>query len=239
MAMEIDKPPFDNPDLRLALKYAIDREQILKVLFSGYGALGNDHPIPPTDPYFNKDLPQRKHDPDRAAFYLKRSGHRSADHIAGLRRRIRGRGRGRRAVSGERRQSRAQDRAQAASPADGFWDNVWLKAPFVESYWNGRPAATHMLSVVYGAGAPLNETHWRNDKFEKLLADAKSETDEAKRKRVHLGDAGACCMTTAERSSRSFATVIDAHRDTSAAMTPHGGSTMDNGYILEKAYLKP
>ena len=62
MAMQVDKPPYDNPDLRLALKYAIDRDQTLKTLFSGYGALGNDHPIPPSDPYFNKDLPQRKHD---------------------------------------------------------------------------------------------------------------------------------------------------------------------------------
>ena len=31
-------------------------------------------------------------------------------------------------------------------PNDGFWDNVWLKAPFMTSYWGGRPAATQMLA---------------------------------------------------------------------------------------------
>ena len=36
--------------------------------------LGNDHPIPPTDPYFNSELPQRKHDPERAAFHFKKAG---------------------------------------------------------------------------------------------------------------------------------------------------------------------
>ena len=74
LAMEMDKPPYDNPDIRLALKYATDREQILKALFSGYGTLGNDHPIPPTDPYFNSELPQRKHDPEHAAFHFKKAG---------------------------------------------------------------------------------------------------------------------------------------------------------------------
>ena len=56
------------------MKYAVDREQILKALFSGYGTLGNDHPIPKTDPYFNPELPQRQHDPDKAAFYFKKAG---------------------------------------------------------------------------------------------------------------------------------------------------------------------
>ena len=74
LAMQVDKPPYDNPDIRLALKYATDREQILKALFSGYGTQGNDHPIAPTDPYFNSELPQRKHDPERAAFHFKKAG---------------------------------------------------------------------------------------------------------------------------------------------------------------------
>src|SRR5208337_4738513 len=59
LAMMIDRDPYTNPDIRLALKYAADREQILKALFSGYGTLGNDHPIPRTDPYFNTELLQR------------------------------------------------------------------------------------------------------------------------------------------------------------------------------------
>jgi peptide/nickel transport system substrate-binding protein len=237
MAMEVDKPPFDNSDLRLALKYAVDREQILKALFSGYGALGNDHPVPPGDPYFNKELPQRKHDSDKAAFYFKRAGLADAKialqyseaAFAGA------------ADMGALMQASAGKAGirieLKKEPADGFWDNVWLKAPFVESYWAGAAAATQILSANFRAGAPLNETHWSNEKFEKLLADAKSETDEAKRKgyiwemQAMLRDDGGAVVPV-------FRDWIDAHRDIVGGHTPHSGLDMDNGYILDKAFLR-
>jgi peptide/nickel transport system substrate-binding protein len=236
MAMAMDKPPYDNPDIRLALKYATDREQILKALFGGYGALGNDHPIPPGDPYFNKDLPQRKHDPERTAFHLKKSGidptivlQTSGAAFAGA------------VDMGALVQSSASKAGLKIElkkePADGFWDNVWLKGAFVESYWDGRAAATQMLSVAYGAGAPLNETHWNNDKFERLLADAKSETDEAKRK-SYIWEMQAMLHADGGAIIAVFRDWIDAHHDNVGGHTPHGGFDMDNGYILDKAFIK-
>jgi peptide/nickel transport system substrate-binding protein len=123
------------------------------------------------------------------------------------------------------------------SPTEGFWDNIWLKEPFVGSCWRGRPAATQILSTAYAAGVPLNETHWRNDKFEKLLADAKSETEEAKRKpyiwelQALLRDDGGAIISV-------FRDWIDARRDAVGGHTPHGGFEMDNGYILDKAFFK-
>ena len=105
MAMQCDKAPYDNPDIRMALKEATDRDQILKALFSGYGTLGNDHPIPPTDPYFNSELPQRKYDPEKAAAAFKKAGPgRSENPAAGVRRRLQRRGRRGRAPPGERGQ---------------------------------------------------------------------------------------------------------------------------------------
>jgi peptide/nickel transport system substrate-binding protein len=236
MAMEIDKPPFDNPDIRLALKYATDREQILKALFSGYGTLGNDHPIPPSDPYFNKDLPQRKHDPEKAAFHLKKSGINPTIVLQASDAAFAG------AVDmGTLVQASASKAGLKVElkkePADGFWDNVWLKGAFVESYWGGRAAATDMLSVAFGANAPWNESHWKNDKFEKLLADAKGETDETKRKsyiwemQAMLHDDGGAIIPV-------FRDWIDAHHNTVGGHTPHGGFDMDNGYILDKAFIK-
>src|SRR6202021_1258193 len=73
-ARQLDKAPYDKPDLRMALKFAADREQIARALFNGYAAIGNDHPVRQTDPFFNNELPQRKHDPERAPFYFRRSG---------------------------------------------------------------------------------------------------------------------------------------------------------------------
>ena len=73
--MRCDTPPFDNIDLRLALKYAIDRDEMVDKILRGYGKLGNDHPIPEFDPFYNADLPQREYDPDKAKFHLEKSGH--------------------------------------------------------------------------------------------------------------------------------------------------------------------
>ena len=139
LAMEADKPPYDNPDIRLALKFATDREQILKALFSGYGTLGNDHPIPPTDPYFNNELPQRKHHPERAAFHFKKAG------IAHPKILLQASDAAFNAPLTKARCFRPAARQAGIKvdlkkePAYGFWDNVWLKGAFVGSYWGAAP----------------------------------------------------------------------------------------------------
>ena len=237
MAMQIDKEPYTNPDIRLALKYAVDREQILKALFSGYGTLGNDHPIPRTDPYFNTELKQRPHDPEKAAFHFKKAG--IADPKIVLQ-------------ASDAAFNGAVDmatllQADAAKagikmdvkkePADGFWDNVWLKGAFVESYWGGRAAATQMLSVAFGPNAPWNESHWKSDKFTKLLDDARAETDEAKRK-AYIWEMQAMLYEQGGALIPAFRDWLDAHNAKVGGHTPHGGFDMDNGMILDKAWLK-
>ena len=72
--MHTDKAPYDNNDVRLALKYAVDREKLVNTILNGTGSVGNDHPISPVNKFFNKDLPQRVYDPDKAKFHLKKAG---------------------------------------------------------------------------------------------------------------------------------------------------------------------
>jgi peptide/nickel transport system substrate-binding protein len=72
--MLTDREPFNNNDVRLALKYAINREQLLEKILRGYGSLGNDHPIAPTQKFHASALPQRKYDPDKARFLMKKAG---------------------------------------------------------------------------------------------------------------------------------------------------------------------
>ena len=237
LAMQVDKAPYDNPDIRMALMLAADREQMLKALFSGYGTIGNDHPIPPTDPFFNKELPQRKYDPEKAAFHLKKAGVADPKILLQV---------SDAAFNGAVDQG-ALFQASAAKagikvdlkkePADGFFDNVWLKGPFVGSYWGGRPAATQMLAVAFQAGAPWNETHWNDPKFEKLLARARAETDEAKRK-PHIWEMQAILNERGGALIPVFRDWLDGHSEKVGGHTPHGGFDMDNGWIMEKAWIK-
>ena len=72
--MHCNTAPFDNADLRMALKLAIDREEMLDKILRGYGSLGNDFPINASYPLFT-EIEQRKYDPDKAKFHFKKSGH--------------------------------------------------------------------------------------------------------------------------------------------------------------------
>ncbi len=237
LAMQIDRDPYSNPDIRLALKYAADREQVLKAMFSGYGTLGNDHPIPRSDPYFNSELPQRKHDPEKAAYHFKKAG--VADPKIVLQASDAAfNGAVDMATLFQANAAKAGIRVDVKKePADGFFDNVWLKGAFVESYWGGRPAATQMLSVAFAANAPWNETHWKNDKFSKLLDNARAETDEAKRK-SYIWEMQAMLNEEGGALIPAFRDWLDAHNAKVGGHTPHGGFDMDNGMILDKAWLK-
>lgn len=74
MPMNCRAAPFDNRDFRLALKYALDREDILNKILYGHATIGNDQPVSPIMPYYASDIPQRPYDPDRAKFHLNKSG---------------------------------------------------------------------------------------------------------------------------------------------------------------------
>jgi peptide/nickel transport system substrate-binding protein len=94
-----------------------------------------------------------------------------------------------------------------------------------------------MLALAYGAGSPLNETHWRNDRFEKLLADARSETDDVKRK-PYIWEMQAMLHEEGGALIPLFRNWIDARRDAIGGFAARGGFELANGYILEKAFLK-
>jgi peptide/nickel transport system substrate-binding protein len=182
--MMIDKPPYDNLDVRLALKYAIDREALVNSVLMGHGKIGNDQPVPNFNPYFANDLPQRTYDPEKAKFHLKKSGYDGKFVLS----------------ASDGAFTGAVDAAQIFSfgaskaginlevdrvSADGYWDNTWNKKPFVACYWDGRPTADLVLSLTYKSDSPWNDTHWNRPEFDKELIEARAELDESKRKQMY------------------------------------------------------
>ncbi len=238
MAMMDDRAPYDSLDLRQAMKYAVDREQMIKALFSGYGTLGNDNPIPKSDPYFNTDLEQLKYDPDRARFHFRKAGVadpgivlQTSDGVFGGS-----------VDMANLLQSTASkcDIAVAVKtePSDGYFTKVWLKEPFVVSYWGGRPSATQMLEIAYGRGAPWNESHWSDPRFDQLLRLAQAEIDDARRRRF-VWDMQAMLTADSGTLIPCFRDWLDAHNRRVGGHTPHSGFDMDNGRICAKAWIRP
>jgi len=235
-AMNTGMSPFDNPDLRLALKFAIDREAFVRYLFDGYGHIGNDHPIPVSDPFFNSELPQRGYDPDKVQFHLKKSGLENAEINLSV---------------SDATYSRAIDMAAAFTssaekaglkinlrkvPDNGFWDNTWMKAPFFASYWGGRSAATQMLSVAYSSKAAWNETNWRRGDFDQLLTAAKTEIDVAKR-RTYIWEMQAMLNQEGGAIVPAFQDWLEGHQARVQGHTPHSLFDFCNGRLAEKVSL--
>ncbi|MCG8473300.1 MAG: ABC transporter substrate-binding protein [Desulfobacterales bacterium] len=183
--MLTDQSPFSDNNVRMALKHAVDREQLVKAVFRGYAAVGNDHPISPANRYHATDLPQRAYDPDKAKFYLKKAGLSRLEvplHVADT------------AFMGAVdsgllfRESAAKagiDLKVVREPEDGYWSNVWLKKPFCACFWAGRAVEDMMFTTAYAAGAPWNDTRWAHPRFNELLVAARGELDKTKRQTMY------------------------------------------------------
>ncbi len=182
LIMHLDAPDTGNPDFIMAMKYLQDREKIKSSVFLDYAAIGNDQPIDPTNPYYSPELAQRAFDPDKAKFHLKKANISGARLVCSP------------APTGSVDMAVIlQNAAQGIGfnlelqrvPADGFWSNYWLKSPFTYGNVNPRPSANILLTLFFQSTAPWNESHWKDEKFDKLLVDARAQTDVTKRKAMY------------------------------------------------------
>ncbi|PHP67907.1 peptide ABC transporter substrate-binding protein [Zhengella mangrovi] len=184
-AMSCNKEPFTDVNVRRALKYAVNREELVEKILFGYGSVGNDHPIGRGQRYFNSEMTQTAYDPDKAKHYLKQAGLDSlsvslsaADAaFAGA------------VDAAVLFQNSAKpagiDLQVARKPNDGYWSDVWMKDAFSAVYWSGRPVEDAMFSTAYAAGAAWNDTFWDNKRFNELLIQARAELDEDKRRAMY------------------------------------------------------
>jgi len=180
MPMFCDTEPFKNNDVRQAMMYAIDREDILNKIFKGFGTIGNDTHIAPALPY-HADIPAKPYDPDKAKSLLKKAGYDSIDvELSAADAAFAG------CVDMATLYSAHAAKAGinvkvVREPNDGYWSNVWLVKPFVMVSWGARPTPDVMYSLAYKDDAPWNESHWQNKRFNELLLQAKAELDDKKR----------------------------------------------------------
>ena len=69
--MLMDQAPFNDINVRKALKYIINLQEMVDQILQGHGKVGNDHPIGPANQYFASEIPQLELDIDRAKFHMK------------------------------------------------------------------------------------------------------------------------------------------------------------------------
>ena len=185
LPMNTTKAPFDNNDIRLALKHAINREELLDKILLGHGAIGNDHPISPANRYFNSELAQRPYDPEKAKFHLKKAGAENLKIELSASEAIWTGAIDAVVLYREHAAKAGIDLVVNRVPNDGYWSNVWMNHSWCASYWSGRPTEDWMFSQGYAADSSWNETFWKNDKFNTLLKAARAELDDNRRREMY------------------------------------------------------
>ena len=226
--------PFDNLQVRQALKHAINREEMVEKILLGHGAVANDHPIGPANQYYAADLEQNDYDPDRAKALLADAGLDgiSVDLSASDA-----------AFPGAVDAAQLYQASAAAAgininvvqePADGYWSNVWLKKPWCACYWSGRATEDWMFSTAYESGVPWNDTGWENARFQELLYAARAELDSAKRSDMYT-EMQMLCSKEGGTVVPMYANYVDAH-STALANSGTIGNVfqMDSSRIAER-----
>ncbi|WP_226780053.1 ABC transporter substrate-binding protein [Oceaniglobus trochenteri] len=226
--------PFTDVNVRRALKHAVNRQELVDKILQGHGAVANDHHIGPANQYYAADLEQNEYDPDKARFYLKEAGmdglsvdlSASSAAFAGA------------VDAAQLYQASAKncgiDINVVQEPADGYWSNVWIKKPWCASYWSGRVTEDWMFSSVNEAGAPWNDSKWVNDRFQKLLIEARATLDSGKRREMY--------REMQELDSKEGGTVIPMYAnfvDAASAKLANSGTIgnvfqMDSSRLIER-----
>jgi peptide/nickel transport system substrate-binding protein len=177
--MRVDVPPFDNPDVRMAFRLLVDREQMIKIALSGFGEVGND--------VFSlwDDAPEllhRSRDVAGAKALLKKAGHENlavelvtSDIANGV------------VASAQVFARQARDAGVKVSvrqvTTDVFFGDQYLKWPFAQDFWSIKPYLPQ-ISLCLLPTSPYNETHWADPNYIKLFHQALATVDETQRAQI-------------------------------------------------------
>ena len=234
--MRTDVAPFDDNNVRMAIKHGINRQELMDKILFGYGVLGNDQPLGPGFRFHDPDVEANAYDPDKAKWYLQQSGLSSVDvtyHTSDT------------AYVG------ANDAAQLMvqslgkvgvnvnvqrEPQDGYWSNVWNTKPWCACYWGSRPVEDMILSIQYLSDAPWNDSVSKDARVDELIIAARAELDEKKRAEQY--------SEVQRIVSSTFGNIVWAFGQDVAAVNKKigyaslgGGWEMDGGHAIKRWWM--
>jgi peptide/nickel transport system substrate-binding protein len=182
ISMWIDTKPFDDIKVRQALKAVVDRQAMVDTVLLGFGEPGADNPVPIGNPAsYVKEAP--KQDIELAKKLLAEAGHKdglkfdlyTAEGVPGMVRMAQ--------VYAEMAKPAGVDINVIVTPAESYWDDVWLKKPILNSAWSMRPPGEG-LAVAYVQTAKWKETHWERPDYDAMLQKANTTVDTAERTKL-------------------------------------------------------
>ncbi len=182
--MRCDQKPFDDTRVRQALALTVSRPDMVGFVADGYGTPGNDTPISPAYPYYDR-LPLREPDIRRAKMLLAAAGYPNGLDLT--------------LIASDTPATRTElgvALSAMAQPA-GFQINVqtmphatylaqvWKKGKFYVGFYNMQPTMDAIYQLLYTSDSAWNETHWNNRQFDALVTAARQTESVEKRRSLY------------------------------------------------------
>lgn len=184
LSMRIDMPPFDDAQVRQAIRLVADRQAMIDLILNGAGKVSCDTPVDPSDPYRWDPEGGCPQNIEEAKALLAEAGYAdgldltlyTSDVLPNL----------------VPLAETFQQQAAAAginitlkiAPADTFFSETTVKEAFYTTGWLGRPT-DEILNLVFRSTSPLNEAKFANAEFDQLLDEARQAQDMAERTKLY------------------------------------------------------
>ncbi|MGI9401603.1 MAG: ABC transporter substrate-binding protein, partial [Rhizobiaceae bacterium] len=169
LPMHCDTAPFDNVDVRNALKLAMNRDEIIEKIAFGAATKANDFHLSPAQPYWPDDVEQREYDPDQAKSLLKKAGAEGLKISLSTADSVYAGAVDMAVLYAEQAKAAGITIDVVREPNDGYYSDVWLKKPYCLVSWGARPTPDVMFTLAYKDDAAWNESRWKNPRFNELL----------------------------------------------------------------------
>jgi peptide/nickel transport system substrate-binding protein len=178
--MAVDTAPFDDVNVRQAMRLLVDRKAMVEVTFAGYGSVSNDVPGRYT-PYYDESL-VRERDVDQAKFLLKKAGKEGltvnlqtsavGDPIT---------------QAATLFQQQAKDAGVTVNleqiDPGAYWSR-YGELGFAQTWYFPVHSLAAVWTGTFVSTGSLNETHWYNsplyERTKTLVREAKATEDESK-----------------------------------------------------------
>ncbi|MDI2031997.1 ABC transporter substrate-binding protein [Saccharopolyspora sp. TS4A08] len=181
LAMKVDRPPFDRPELRQAMFHLVDREELVRSVLQGSGQVSND--VYGQGYRYYAEFPQRRQDLDRARDLVRRAGAEgmtidfdTSDASTGLKEAAL-------AISDQAREIGLNLNVKLGNK-DTYWSDI-NKSGVLASYRSGGMPLDSHFSQRLLSGSTTNNTAWRRPEFDELYDTAQSTADEARRAELY------------------------------------------------------
>jgi len=183
--MRVDRPPFNDARVLEAFKLMVDREQLVRNVYAGYGRIGNDlgwaH-----DPFYNGQIPQRPHDPDKARSLLNAAGQDNLTIELHPSPEAPWNGAAAQILAQQARKIGVNIQVVASPDLSSFFDQKYLKVDFSQDMFGPNPLAVTAGYALLPT-SPYNESHWRDERAGELFQLAASTGDE-EQARIYLNE---------------------------------------------------